>query len=115
MCEIAEHEVSCRASLDYPIRLGLKVLSRLILLEPVIDPFLYFILPIPIALLNFAFKFVLAALDKQEVVVREVPPFFFQFAFELSLVEGQHQRLSTGCLLQLMEGSDRSTGLSNWQ
>jgi len=35
-------------------------LSRLILLDPVIDPFLHFILPIPIALLNFAFMFVLA-------------------------------------------------------
>jgi hypothetical protein len=53
------------------------VWGRLILFEPLVDPFVHFFLSIPVALLDFAFKLVATALDVQEIVVREVAPFLF--------------------------------------
>ena len=58
-------------------------IGHLVLFEPLIDPFLHIILPIPVALLNFALKLVTTSLDIQKVVVRKVAPFLFQFALEL--------------------------------
>lgn len=69
-------------------------MGSLVLFEPLIDPFSHFILPISVALLNFPFKLVATSLDIQDVVVREIAPFLFEFtlkllpfAFELILIK----------------------------
>ena len=50
----APSNVSCQSSSSDPMTLRLNV-SGLILCEPVIDPFLYFVFSISVALLNFSF------------------------------------------------------------